>query len=150
MCAVYVRCVCAVCVRTVCALCVCTRPPVSGPTSAIHQCSVAKPGIAVFQRAVDGSLNSRGPEVTLFTPIKVATRDVSPQISSGYQSTAQNYIEFSLFKTPPQAFYYPEDKEGRAADWSRSETKVVSARPPKGLGARIVSHRDQSEGPVHV
>ena len=76
-------------------LCDCSGPPGAVPTSAIHTCSVARPGILA---AVDGSLKSRGPEVdfpitsTPITPIQVGNRIVTPQIFSGYQSKAHNYL----------------------------------------------------------
>ena len=50
--------------------------------------------LQLFKRAVDGSLDSRGPEVDKrylpFTPIQVGNRNVCPQEMSGYQSKAHN------------------------------------------------------------
>ena len=50
--------------------------------------------LQLFKRAVDGSLDSRGPEVEIspFTPIPVGNRNESPQKMSGYQSKAHNYL----------------------------------------------------------
>ena len=60
------------------------NPPVQRPSLVLQ----------LFKRAVDGSLDSRGPEVDIspFTPIQVGNRNVSPQKMSGYQSKAHNYL----------------------------------------------------------
>ena len=88
-----------------------------------------------------------GPESTYqFTPIQVGKRIVSLQMFSGYQSKAHHYlgtvyysnVSFILSKRHLKRFFEP--KEGWADERSLSETNVVSAGPPRGLSARIVSH----------
>ena len=107
-------------------------------TSAIHQCSVAKPGIVLA--AVDGSLESWRPEADI--PVHSNTSGEQEYVSAFFfldinqrliiifrQCT--NTIKLLFSKRHLKRFirlFLLQEKEGWAAERSRSETNVLAQR----------------------
>ena len=106
--------------------------------------------LQLFKRAVDGYLDSRGPEVDISVHSNTSGEQECVSAKNDWISikgfSFQKWISIKVFffqnatssvLLAVLCYYFLLEKEGWAAERSRSETNVVSARHSRGPSARL-------------
>ena len=87
--------------------------------------------LQLFKRAVDGSLDSRGPEVDISVHSNTSGEQECVSAKNVILNATSGILLGVLF------IYFLQEKEGWAAEKSRSETNAISARHSRGPSARL-------------